>query len=86
MTTANITITDFILDKHPPEPSYCTHFGCGKILTLPESLAGGKCLTHAGNCKIRQFSLLQNQNTATVTIADYNGKNDNRQHLPHRFK
>lgn len=46
MTTANITITDFILDKHPPEPTYCTHFGCGKILTLPESLAGGKCLTH----------------------------------------
>ena len=46
MTTANITITDFILDKHPPEPTYCTHFGCGKILTLPESLAGDKCLTH----------------------------------------
>jgi len=62
MTTANITITDFILDKHPPDKSYCTHFGCGKILTLPESLAGGKCLTH--------------QQTATVTIADYNGRSN----------
>lgn len=49
MTTLDITVTDFILDKHPPEPSYCTHFGCGKILTLPESLAGGKCLKHQNN-------------------------------------
>lgn len=86
MTTANVTVTDFILDKNPPEPSYCTHFGCGKILTLPESLAGDTCLTHAGNCKIHQFSLLPIKQTATVTIADYNGKNDNRQHLPYRFK
>ena len=49
MTTANVTVTDFILDKHQPEPSYCTHFGCGKILTLPESLAGNTCLTHQNN-------------------------------------
>jgi len=25
---------------------YCTHFGCGKLLTLPEKLCGCRCIDH----------------------------------------
>lgn len=28
------------------EPTYCTYFGCGKILTRTEKLCGNKCLKH----------------------------------------
>lgn len=54
--TSLITVTEVILDQHEADKPYCTHFGCGKVLTLPESLAGNKCLTH------------QNYNNAKIII------------------
>lgn len=30
----------------------CSHFGCGRILTLQEALAGNKCINHTGEKKI----------------------------------
>jgi hypothetical protein len=30
-----------------PSPVYCSHFGCGMILTLEEQLCGNKCLPHS---------------------------------------
>lgn len=29
-----------------PDRKQCTHFGCGKVLSMVESLAGSKCLQH----------------------------------------
>lgn len=31
---------------HKSEPVYCTHFGCGRILTLKESMISNKCYKH----------------------------------------
>lgn len=28
--------------------TYCSHFGCGKKLSLPETLCGDKCTEHQG--------------------------------------
>lgn len=47
--TSEITVTTPVLDLTPAEPVYCTAFGCGKILTLPESLAGNKCMQHCND-------------------------------------
>jgi hypothetical protein len=34
-------------DKYPPtEPVICSHFGCGKTLTMQENLFGKKCIDH----------------------------------------
>lgn len=38
----------FILNHTDHEPIACTHFGCGKHLSLVEQLAGNKCLKHQG--------------------------------------
>lgn len=44
--TESIRITQPVLDHTPAEPVYCTVFGCGKVLTLLESLAGNICFKH----------------------------------------
>lgn len=31
---------------HPTEPVCCSHFGCGRTLTLQEQLAGDRCVNH----------------------------------------
>lgn len=44
--TSQFAITQPVLDHTPAEPVYCTVFGCGKVLTLLESLAGNICFKH----------------------------------------
>jgi hypothetical protein len=33
----------------------CSHFGCGKTLTVQEKLYGGKCIHHSGTKTIQTF-------------------------------
>lgn len=53
MTTAN-DIHDHLRQaklNQPKERDICSKFGCGKHLTLAESLAGDRCINHQCRCK-----------------------------------
>jgi len=54
----DIKLSDEILSKS--EPYTCSHFGCGRQLTLHESLCGNKCTTH--------------QRPHIITIRNFNNK------------
>lgn len=34
------------------ERRVCSHFGCGRQITMPESLAGNKCTEHMNKKKV----------------------------------
>lgn len=34
-------------DSTNPEPHNCTHFGCGRTLSIREQLFGSKCINHS---------------------------------------
>ena len=41
------------------EFAVCSHFGCGKKLTLIEGLAGGKCSAHTGVNQVDIMNVLK---------------------------
>lgn len=57
-TSSDIWPPTEILSKS--EPYTCSHFGCGRQLTLHESLCGNKCTTH--------------QRPHIITIRNFNNK------------
>lgn len=48
-------------DKAEKEESQtiCAHFGCGKKLSLPESLAGNYCTNHSGKERVDIMKILK---------------------------
>lgn len=60
--TDDFSLKDYFKKKHflpdiessynGREPAQCTHFGCGKILTLYEELCGSVCRRHSGPADI----------------------------------
>ncbi len=41
-------VTWSIESAKPGDPSVCSHFDCGRTLSLLESLCGQKCIKHSG--------------------------------------
>lgn len=46
------------LGEPDPEPEICSHFGCGRKLSLREKLFGNKCVNHSidyENRKVQEY-------------------------------
>lgn len=42
-----------------PEPRTCSHFGCGKTLSLTEALCGDRCIDHQGRKGVEIMTVLK---------------------------
>lgn len=51
--TSEVDIYHFKFDENP-EPEICSHFGCGRKLSLREKLFGNKCINHSIDYETRK--------------------------------